>query len=165
MSYDDVWLGGATCKVDGTIAQIAAAPTPMGFRIACAQGTEFYLLSYHIKIGTVGAARATTVKHVDSGNNPVMGIFSLSLDDNWTGYGPVLRTVADDQQSDHADTIGVPYIPYLIPGGEKLQLTGASLANGETYTIRIRLRLRGAIPTLEAIGTDISTANLAITVI
>ena len=166
MTYPyDNWKGGATCKIDGTIAQTAAASANFGFRLVCPEGTEYEVLSWRMSVGAVAAARTTTLLHVDSSNAAVMELVAVSMDDNQRYNGPVRKVILDDQTADTVNNIGWPIIPYPIAGGEKILFNVASAADGETWTMAIRVRIRGAIPTLEAVGTDVSVANLTVTVI
>jgi len=163
---DDIWRGGATCKVDGTITQITAAPTPIGIAISCQIGSEFEILSIRLSMGTVAAARVVNVSHVTSADAEVLQFIAVTLDSNQVYRGPIQTVILDDQVADTPQSaVGLPYTPYMISGGEKIRITLLSAADTEVLTIKIRLRVRGAMPNFAAIGASISVATFTATVI
>lgn len=165
--FQDRWhKGGATCKIDGTITQVVGAPTPAGLNIIIPTGTEAELLSILLSVGAVGTARVVNVSHVTSADAEVFQFIAVTLDDNNTFRGPIQYVITDDQVANTANaSAGLSYVPYMISGGEKIRIVILSAANAEVLTIKTRLRIRGRIPNIAAIGAAISIASFTPTVI
>lgn len=157
-NYKDEWhRGGVTNLISGTITQVVAAPSPIGIRLTIPKGTEMELLSYRLSAGDTGGGRTYTILHLDAAGDRVM-LIDLDALDNTNIYGPVSRT-SITQTTATVDALGVPSIPYLISGTDILSFEGASLLDTETFKIVARLRIRGKIPALTALGAGISVAG------
>ena len=107
------------------------------------------LIPFMIKtlVGTVAGARTVNTFIEDSDGNTIALLSSQALDSNQPLYHPFLpdvKGVSNDQ--------GLPF-QFILSGTDRIEITGAAMAQSEDLKIIIRALVSGRKPTV-AYGTD-----------
>jgi len=139
----------------GYVTQVVAVPTPIGIKIAVPTDDELRVCSASILAGTFGGARAVVLNHLDGADNTLHLLMAASLTTGQVIYGPSARHHASTATADTVSAIGAPFMPHPVVGDDYIKLEGASLANTEVLTLRLRGLVRRGLPTLSTIGAGI----------
>lgn len=150
------WPAGATWFFNGLVTQVVGVPASIGITITVPVGGEAQVLSVRIFTGTLGAGRALALYHRAPSTYTLQQLMGGTFTTANSIFGPSIRAHDGTITSDTNGAIGVPYMPYLVSGGDQIHLTCASLANGETITLAIRMRIRGKAPTVAAFGAGVA---------
>jgi len=143
-------------QYNGIATQPVGVPGLMGITLAM-PGTVRWELSY-IRIGNdnYGSARLIDAYIVNSSGVVIIKIGAVTID-NLRHIFPSLKTLTDDDTEDDS-TLGVP--PKLLLGSTQgISLRAASLANAETLTVELVLRMRGLVagfPSIVALGAGVT---------
>lgn len=154
----EVFPGGSMWALLCSVAQVVAAPTPIGIKITPGEGNMLKIQSIRVIAGTFGAGRTVTVKHKDSAGNTVMELGTKSMTTNEAINVPGL-SVHTTATGNTASKIGAPTLPYFVCGTDYIAIEIASAANGEVTTFNLRCLVRAFCPVVAAIGAGISVTT------
>jgi len=150
----DVWPSGATWAYRGTLTQSNAGGGNGVITIIPGAGSEFMLIWVHLGPNDYAAARTVTVRVEDTDNNRIMDIYSAAIDNVHVNL-PITNS------DSVASALNKSGFPFMISGTDILHFDAASLAQNETFTIAIRARLKGKIPTIATTGSTGTVALVA----
>lgn len=141
--------------------QPAGAPSPSGFKIQLPEGERG--IFYGILIGTddYGAGRViqATIRNVTTGNI-LYHIATDTIDNEFLRGPPILASITETSIT--LDTMGLPYMPFLLTEKHEIRIVGTSLVSAETLTAVLYIATRILPSVITAVGAAVVvTTNTA----
>ena len=135
--------------------QPVGAPTPMGFAIAIPAGERGLFLGGVIGPDNYGAGRSLTIKiRPDGSSQPYVTIGADTVDNERILLGSI--QVSSTTAATAVDSVGLSYMPFILPEFTEIIILGTSLANTETITGMLLIATRILPPTVAAIGAGVT---------
>lgn len=153
------WLDGATYAIRQVYTQTGGGGGNVIIEITPAPGSEFMVLVSHVGPDDYGAGRSIRQRVLDEDGNVVYNLMAESID-NVNFIAPRTRGANSDN-----DLYNPNDWPIMVSGNDVYDIRGISLANTETLTISIRLRVKDELPTISkenstgTVGTPTTTIN------
>lgn len=145
---------GIIWHCDQVATQPVGVPASMGYTLTLPAGERGMLLGGVFGPDNYGANR--TITAVVNITGAKIGIIANLSMDNARIFGPPVLTNPSTAVNSTAASLGLPYMPFILPESSVIQVTGASLANTETLTGNILIATRILPPISAAIGSGVT---------
>ena len=145
---------GVIRQVHIVATQPVGAPDPMGFTITVPEGERGMLLGGAIGPDDYAAGRVVSAYLFPSvGADRIYSLGVDTVDNQEITLAPII--INQDGTSRVPNTIGVPYMPFILPELSYIQVQGVALANTETLSGIFWIAIRMLPLTIAAIGTGV----------
>ena len=142
--------------------QPIGAPASMGYAIDIPEGERGLFLGGRTGLDNYGAARTVNIGlQLGAAHKGFYSLGTDSVDNQPVILAPSLVSITEVAMT--IGTLGIPFMPYILPSQTRIQVTGASLANAETLTGVFLIATRAFPPTVTIIGTGVTMTTEEIT--